>query len=188
MRRHDRHIAGRQNHLAGALRAVGQQQSAGVSNDVGNGGQVLAVARLRIDMLHSDQWAFALHRFEQHVEIKHTIAANRQPFRLRRGLEQAIVLHCRYQARTCLCMAKRHDRSLARAAGENYFATPIQPSFHPLTSVLEEAARLAPLGMGTGRIGPQREAFIHRRTRFGAQRRGGGMVEIDAFQDDTCSK
>ena len=188
MRRDNRHVTGRQRETARTLRAIGEQQPPGLVDDTTNGGEVLTIAGFGIDLLHRHQRAFALDRLGQHFEIERAVGPHRQAFCGRDGLQHAVMFDRGHHARTSLRMAQRQRRRLACARSEDHLAVPAERRLHPLARIFEQAARLAPGGMRAARIGPEREAILHRLQRFGAQRRGGGMVEIDGRGNGGCSK
>ena len=157
-------------------------------NDARNGRKVLPVAGFGIDLLNGDERAFALHRFGQNFEIDGTITANRQSLRIRGSLQYAVMLNGGNEPCARIGMMQRQGRRLTCTRGEDDLAIPAERSLNSLARILQQTARLATFGVRTGGIGPLRKAFLHRRVRLRAQRGGGGMVEIDAFRDDTCSK
>jgi len=64
---------------------------------------------------------------------------------------------------------------------------PPQRRLDPRARILQRSACPAPFGMRARRIGPDGTAFIQRRFRFGPQRAGGGMVEIDTRRNGAAS-
>ena len=108
--------------------------------------------------------------------------ASRRPADLGVGrrAEHGVMLDRRDQPPLGLGPAQPDRQRLARARGEDHLAVPAERRLDPRPRLLERGARRAPLGVRARGIGPVREALAHRLGRLGAQRRRGGVIEIDA--------
>ena len=189
MRRDDRHFAIGHIEPPRTLRAIDQQQPVLRLHEPRDRRDILSIAGFRIDLLNRHQRPFALDRLGQIVVIERAIAQHGQAFGSGGCLQDAVMLHRAHQPGASLRMVQRQRCRLACSGSEDHLALPAERRFHPVARILEQAARLAAGGVRAGRIGPVLEALLHRRPCFGAQRRGGSMVEIDAVRDDdTCSK
>jgi len=92
-----------------------------------------------------------------------------------------IALHRRYRDQGRGAARHRQRQSLARPAGQDHFATPTERRSDPRARILQRGARGAPGAVRARRIGPDRKAVFERRARLVAQRRGRGVVQIEAL-------